>query len=103
MVLVEGLAVVVSHEQRAVQNFQNRLVVDVGVGVVDEHAGLGVTGRVDVEVVATAGDAAAHELAVVLEVHGIEGDVALRGAQIADPFDHVLALLRGGQRCRTGM
>lgn len=54
MVLVEGLTVVVSHEQRAVQNFQNRLVVDIGVGVVDEHAGLGVTGRVDVEVVAAA-------------------------------------------------
>lgn len=54
MVLVEGLAVVVSHEQRAVQNFQNRLVVDIGVGVVDEHAGLGVTGRVDMEVVAAA-------------------------------------------------
>lgn len=54
MVLVEGLTVVVSHEQRAVQNFQNRLVVDIGVGVVDEHAGLSITGRVDVEVVAAA-------------------------------------------------
>lgn len=54
MVLVEGLAVVVSHEQRAVQDLQNALVMDVGVGVVDEHAGLCVTGRVDVEVVAAA-------------------------------------------------
>lgn len=54
MVLVEGLAVVVSHEQRAVQNLQNRLVMDVSVGVVDEHTGLSITGRVDVEVVAAA-------------------------------------------------
>ena len=37
MVLVEGLAVVVSHEQRALQDLQNAAVVDVGVGVVDEH------------------------------------------------------------------
>ena len=102
MVLVEGLAVVVSHEQRAVQNFQNRLVVDIGVGVVDEHAGLGVTGRVDVEVVAAAGDAAAHELAVVLEVHGVERDIARRRAQIADTVDHILALFRGGHQLRGG-
>jgi len=103
MVLVEGLAVVVSHEQRAVQDLQNRLVVDVGIGVVDEHAGLGVTGRVDVEVVATAGDAAAHELAIVLEVHGIERDIARRRAQIADTVDHVLALFRGGHQLRGGL
>ena len=103
MVLVEGLAVVVSHEQRAVQNFQNRLVVDIGVGVVDEHAGLGVTGRVDVEVIAAAGDAAAHELAIVLEVHGIERDIARRRAQIADTVDHILALFRSGHQLRGGL
>ena len=78
MVLVKGLTVVVSHEQRAVQNFLNRLVVDFGVGVVDEYAGLGVTGRVDVEVVAAAGDAAAHELAIVLVVHGVVREIARR-------------------------
>ena len=62
VILVERLAVVVSHEQRAVQDLQNALVVDVGVGIVDEHAGLCVAGRVDVEVVAAAGNAAAHKL-----------------------------------------
>ena len=103
MVLVEGLTVVVSHEQRAVQNFQNRLVVDIGVGVVDEHAGLSITGRVDVEVVAAAGDAAAHELAVVLEVHGVERDIALGRAQITDAVDHVFTLLRGGHQLRGGL
>ena len=98
MVLVEGLTVVVSHEQRAVQNFQNRLVVDIGVGVVDEHAGLSITGRVDVEVVAAARNAAADELAVILEVHRVERDIASLAAQIADAVDHVLALLRGGHQ-----
>ena len=103
MVLVEGLAVVVSHEQRAVQNLQNRLVVDVSVGVVDEHTGLSITGRVDVEVVAAAGDAAAHELAIVLEVHGVERDIALGRAQIADTVDHILALFRGRHQLRGGL
>ena len=103
MVLVEGLAVVVSHEQRAVQDLQDALVVDVGVGIVDEHAGLCVAGRVDMEVVAAAGNAAAHKLTVVLEVHGVERDVALLGTQVADALDHILALFRGGHQLRSSI
>ena len=50
MVLVEGLAVVISHEQRAVQNFQNALVVDIEMCIRDryntylEEAGNGLSG-----------------------------------------------------------
>ena len=82
------------------QDLQDALVVDVGVGIVDEHAGLCVAGRVDVEVVAAAGNAAAHKLTVVLEVHGVERDVALLGTQVADALDHILALFRGGHQLR---
>ena len=101
MVLVEGLTVVVSHEQRAAEDLQNAAVVDVSVGIVDKHAGFCVTGRVDVEVIAAAGNAAAHELAVVLEVHGVERDIAGFTAQIADALDHVLALLGRGHQLRS--
>ena len=69
--------------------------MDIGIGVVDEHARLCITGRVDVEVVASAGNAAAHELAIVLEVHRVERDIALFRAQIADAVDHIFTLLRG--------
>ena len=55
------------------------------------------------EVVAATGDAAAHELAIVLEVHGVERDIARRRAQIADTVDHILALFRGGHQLRGGL
>ena len=44
----------------------------------DEHAGVHIAVGVDVEVAPSAGDAAAHKLAVVLEVHG-ENGLACRG------------------------
>ena len=100
MVFVEGLAVVVGHEQRTLQDLQDAAVMDVGIGVVDEHAGFRITGGVDVEVIAAAGNAAAHELAVVLEVHGVERDIAGFTAQIADALDHVLALFGRGHQFR---
>jgi hypothetical protein len=107
MVLVEGLAVVISHEQRTVQNFQNALVVDIGIGVVDEHARLCVTGRVDVEVVASAGNAAAHKLAIVLEIHRVERDIALFRAQIADAVIYLrcsgVGISSGAASLPTGM
>ena len=54
------------------------------VGVVDEHAGLHVAGGVDVEIVPAAGDAAAHVLRVVLEVHAEDG---LGLPELADALD----------------
>ena len=103
VVLVERLAVVVRHKQRAVQDLQNAAVVDVGVGVVDKDTGLRVARRVDMEVVASTGDAATHKLAVVLEVHGVERDIALLRAQVADAVDHIFALGRAGHQLRGGI
>jgi hypothetical protein len=54
-------------------SLQQGLLADVGVGVVDEHAGIHIAVGVDVEIAAAAGDAAAHILRVVLEVHGEQG------------------------------
>ena len=103
MVAVERLSFMVSHEKRALQHLEDRVLVDVRVREVDEHAGLRIAARVDVEVVSSARDAAADELAVVLEVHGIELDVTLRGAEIADPLDHLFPLLRCGHELRNGV
>ena len=52
------------------------------------------------EVIAAAGNAAAHKLAVVLEVHGVERDIAGFTAQVTDTLDHVLALLGRGHQFR---
>ncbi len=78
MVLVEGLAVVIAMNSGLCRHLQQAPVMDVGIGIVDEHAGLHVAVGVDVEIVAAAGDAAAHKLAVVLEVHGVERVAASR-------------------------
>ena len=50
VVFVEGLAVVVSLEQRRAQHLEQRLLADVGIGIVDEYARVGVAVRVDVQV-----------------------------------------------------
>ena len=49
VVVIEGLAVVIGHEQRRGQHLQQGLLPDVGVGVVDEHAGVAVAVGVDVQ------------------------------------------------------
>ena len=51
--------------------------MDVSIGIMDKDAGLRIPRRVDVEVVPAAGDASAHILAVVLEVHGEKRDGAV--------------------------
>ena len=98
MVAVKGLFPVISHEQGAFEHFQQRVILDVHVGVVDEYAGFGVAVGVDVEIVPSAGNAAAHELAVVLEVHGVDLLAALVGADLANALDHILALFRRGHQ-----
>ncbi len=60
--------------------------------------GFGVAVGVDVEIVPSAGNAAAHELAVVLEVHGVDLLAALVGADLANALDHILALFRRGHQ-----
>ena len=57
VVFIEGLAVVVGHEERAAENSEDAAVVDVGVGVVDEDARFCIARRIDMEIVASACDA----------------------------------------------
>ncbi len=93
MVAVERLALVIGHKQRALQHLEDRVVPDVGIRVMNEHTGLRVAVGVDVEIVPPSGDAAADILAVVLEIHRVELDVAVVRTDLTDPVDHVPALL----------
>lgn len=54
MVFIERLTIVVCHEQGRAQCFQQSLFPDVGIGIMNEHAGIAVTVGVDVEVTAAA-------------------------------------------------
>ena len=50
VVLVERLAVVVRHEERRLQDFEQCFFADVGIGIADEHARVGVAAGVDIQV-----------------------------------------------------
>ena len=82
VVAVEGLLVVVGHEEGRAQRVEQAHVADVDVGVVGEHAGLHVAASVDVQVAPAAGDAAAHELAVVPEVEREQGFLLTHRAHV---------------------
>ena len=69
-VFIEGLVVVVRHEDGTLEGVQQAGVVDVAVGVVDEYAGFHIALGVDVQIVSSAGDAAAYIFRIVLEIHG---------------------------------
>ena len=66
----------------------------------DEHAGVHVAVGVDVQIGASASDAAADELGVVLEVHREE---RLLGAVAADAAVHLGALLRRREKLRRSV
>lgn len=51
VVLVERPAIVVRHEERRLQDFEQCFFANVGIGIVDEHARVGVAG-VDIQVYA---------------------------------------------------
>ena len=72
MVIIKRLAVMIGHEDRALQRFDQRVFADIHVGIVDEHTGIDIAVGVDVEVPAASGNAAAHIFGVILEVHGEE-------------------------------
>lgn len=102
MVRVERLLVLIFLEQRLLQAFEEALVLDVRARIVDEDARLDIAVRIDVAVLARAGDAAADELAVVLEVDGENRFAALYAADFADAVQHVGALLRRRQQVERG-
>ena len=94
-VVVEGVVTAIRLENRLLEALEQRLLLDVGVGIVDKDAGLHVAARVDVAIHAAAGDAAADVLAVVLEVHGEDRLAAGDAADLANALEHIGALLNG--------
>ena len=52
VVFVERLAIVVRHEERRLQDFEQCFFADVGIGIMDEHARVGVAAGVDIQVYA---------------------------------------------------
>lgn len=93
-VFIEGLVVVVRHEDGTLEGVQQAGIVDVAVGVVDEYAGLHIALGVDVQIVSSAGDASAYIFRIVLEIHGEDG-FAL--TEFPNPVVYLFPLLRGGQ------
>ena len=67
------------------------MLVDVTVGVMDEYAGVYVTGCIDVQVVTASGYAAMYELGIVLEIHGEDGFCL---TILSDPAVNGLTLIR---------
>ena len=67
-VVVEGLALVILHEQRRAQRVEKTRLPDIDVRIMREHARLHVACSVDVQVAAPASDTAADKLAIVLEI-----------------------------------
>lgn len=52
VVLVERPAIAVRHEERRLQDFEQCFFANVGIGIVDEHARVGVAAGVDIQVYA---------------------------------------------------
>ena len=103
-IVVEGLALVILHEQRGAQRVEKTRLPDIDVRIMREHARLHVACSVDVQVAAPASDAAADKLAIVLEVKREQG---LLLAHLADEAVEVLALVgvhhkRGGRADADG-
>ena len=93
VVVVERLALAVLLKKRLLETFEEALFADVRTRVMDEHAGLDVARGVDVAVELAAGDAAACELAVILEVDGEDLLAAGETADLAHAVFHIGALL----------
>ena len=88
-------AIMVSHEQRRAHDIQQALLADIGVGIVDECAGIGVPIGIDMQIATPTRDAAVDELRVVLEVHA---EQRLAAAVIPDAAIDLGALFRRGQK-----
>ena len=97
MVIVERLVVMISLEKRALQCFQQRAVMDIGVGVVDEYTRLHIALGIDVQITASACDTSTYELSVVLEVHTEDRFLS---AHLTDSVVHYFTLFGLQQQLR---
>ena len=88
-IVVPWLVVMVSHEQRRLIRFQQSFFPDIRIRIVDKRAGLNVSVGVDMAVAAPAGNASAHILSVIPEIHRKN---RLCPAILPDPVVHHLTL-----------
>ena len=70
MVAVERLSLSVGFEKRLLETLKERLVMDIGSGIVDEYAGLNIADGIDMAVASSSGNTSGNKLSVVLEVDG---------------------------------
>ena len=89
MVVVKGLVLVVFEEKRLAQAVKYAHIVYVRAGIVDKYAGLNVARSVYVHIPLAAGNAAADELAVILEVDGEYLLAAFKTADLAYSVLHI--------------
>ena len=75
MILIKRLALMVSHKQRALQNFKNGHIVDIRIGIMDKYTRFRISGRIDMEIIPSSGDTAAHVFTVILEIHWEEFNI----------------------------
>ena len=59
----------IGHENRALEGVEQRRVVDIGIGIMNEYTWLHIARCVDVQVVPSPCDTPAHKLAVILKIH----------------------------------
>ena len=69
MVVVEGLSLMIFLKQRLLQTFQQTLFMDICVGIMDEYAGLHISGRIDMCVLPPSCNTSVDVFAVILEVN----------------------------------
>ena len=62
--------------------------------IMDEHAGLRIAVRIDVEIISAARDASADEFPVILEIHGEDRLSAAAAADLTDSVINIFTLLR---------
>jgi len=101
VVTVEGLSLMIFHEERTLKHLKDGVLMNVGVGEVDEYARFRITLCIDVEVVTSTCNTSANELTIVLEVHRIESDVAFVGTNITDTLDHSFTLFKSRHELRS--
>lgn len=65
--------------------------MDVAVGIVDEYTGLHIALSINVQIIPSAGDAAAYIFRIVLKIHGEDG---LALAKFPNPVVYLFPLLR---------
>ena len=89
----------ISHEDRALQSFQQGTFADIGVGVVDEYTRFHITFCINMKISSSSGDTSADILCVVLEVHG-EDRFGL--TELTDPLVNFCTLFRVWKKFRNG-